>query len=144
MDLKRIACTPPTLVSSQMTVLDAVRLMASAPADAVLIVDDENRIQGIFTERDNLMRVTLKELNSRVTPLAKVMTAPVVTATLSASVDEALETMFRNHFRHLPIVDEDNRAIGTISARDLLMRRIGEKEAALQTLEAYVMSGGPG
>ena len=144
MELKMIAGVKPTLAHSQMTVLDAVRLMAAAPADAIVIVDARDVIQGIFTERDNLLRITMCEQDARRTVLGKVMTAPVITATLNTTVDQALETMFRHHFRHLPIVNDHNHVTGIVSARDLLMRRIGEKEAALQTLEAYVTAGGPG
>src|SRR5579862_5381541 len=144
MDLEKIAHTRPTLAHAQMTILDAAKLMATDEADAIIIVDVEKKVQGIFTERDNLTRITLREQDPRTTTLAKAMTAPVVTVTTAATVDEALGLMFRNRFRHLPIVDAEHRAVGIVSARDLLMRRIGEKEAALQTLEAYVTAGGPG
>lgn len=144
MELKMIAGIKPTLAHANFSVLDAVRLMASTPADAIVVVDIRNVIQGIFTERDNLTRITVPERDPRRTQLDQVMTAPVITATLNTTIDQALETMFRHHFRHLPIVNDDNAVTGIVSARDLLMRRIGEKEAALQTLEAYVTAGGPG
>jgi CBS domain-containing protein len=144
MELVKIACAKPTLANAQMTILEAVKLMATVETDAIIITDAEKKVQGIFTERDNLTRITLRELDPRTTTLAKAMTAPVVTVTMSATVDEALGLLFRNRFRHLPVVDAEHRAVGIVSARDLLMRRIGEKEAALQTLQAYVTAGGPG
>jgi CBS-domain-containing membrane protein len=72
------------------------------------------------------------------------MTAPVTAVTADTPLDEALSTMIRNHFGYLPVVDVEHRIIGILSRRDLLMRRIGEKEAALQTLEAFASAGGPG
>ena len=144
MELMKIAFAKPTLANAQTTILEAVKLMAIEEADAIIITDAEKKVQGIFTERDNMKRITLRELDPRTTTLAQAMTAPVVTVTIAATVDEALGLMFRNRFWHLPVVDAGHRAIGIVSARDLLMRRIGAKEAALQTLEAYVMAGGPG
>lgn len=144
MELGKIANTNPALIPGDMTVYEGVKLLASREADALVIVGKERRVEGIFTERDNLIRVTLQERDARNTRVSAVMTAPVITARPETTVDEALAMMVRHHFRHLPIVDSQQQVIGIVSARDLLMRRIGEKEAALQTLEAYVIAGGPG
>jgi CBS domain-containing protein len=144
MELSKFAPSEPILAKAETTVLEAVTSMASKEAGAVVIVNSDRKIQGIFTECDNVRRVTLKEKEPRATPLGQVMTAPVMTVNVSASVDEALSMMIRNRFGYLPVVDADNRIVGILSRRDLLMRRIGEKEAALQTLEAFASAGGPG
>lgn len=144
MELRKIANPRPVLAASNLSIFEGVKLMAAHGGDALVITGADNRVQGIFTEHDNLVRVTLEDRNTRTTPLAAVMTTPVVTATPETTVDEALAMMVRHHFRHLPILNPQQQIVSIVSARDLLMRRIGEKEAALQTLEAYVSAGGPG
>jgi CBS domain-containing protein len=144
MELSKIANTRPVLATADLSVFEGVKLMASREGDALVITGSDNRVQGIFTEHDNLMRVTLQERNPRTTALTSVMTSPVIVARPESTVDEALALMVRHHFRHLPLVNAQQQIVAIVSARNLLMRRIGEKEAALQTLEAYVSAGGPG
>ena len=72
------------------------------------------------------------------------MTAPVQTAPPEMTGGEALTLMIRNRLRHVPIVDSTNHVLAIASLRYLLMRRIGEKEATIETLAAYVGAGGPG
>jgi len=144
MELSKIAYSEPILASTEMSVLEAAKLMASREAGAIVVVSPDRKVQGIFTECDNVRRVTLAERDPRNTALAQVMTAPVMTAAPDSSIDEALSTMIRNRFGYLPVVDEEHRIVGILSRRELLMRRIGEKEAALQTMEAFACAGGPG
>lgn len=144
MELNKIARSDPILVAPETTVLEVIKSMASKEAGAVVVVSVDKKVQGIFTECDNARRVTMAERDPRTTALAQVMTAPVVTATINTSIDEALSTMIRQHFGYLPVVDAENRIVGMICRRDVLLRRIGEKEAALQTLEAFASAGGPG
>lgn len=144
MGLSKIMHNDPALTGPDKVVLEALKLMASKTAGAVIVASAEMKVQGIFTECDNARRVTLLERDPKAITLAQVMTAPVVTAAIDSSVDDALSTMVRNRFGYLPVVDADHRIVGIVSVRDMLMRRIGEKEAALQTLEAFASAGGPG
>jgi len=144
MDLNKVVHKQPTLATPETTVLDAIKMMASAKVGAIVVVNDAKKVQGIFTERDNLLRVTLSEKNPRTTWLAEVMTAPVVTCKGDLQHEEALSIMVRNRYSCLPLVDEANTIVGVVTIRDLLMRRISEKETAIQTLEAFASAGGPG
>ena len=144
MELNKVMQKQPALAKPETTVIDAVKMMAGAKIGALVIVNAENKVQGIFTECDNLRRVTMPERDPKSTSLAEVMTAPVVTSRSETQVDEALSTMIRNRFSCLPVVDADNTIVGVVSLRDMLMRRLSEKEASLQTLEALATAGGPG
>lgn len=144
MDLLKIARVPALTVSPETTVYQAALKMAENRVGAVVVVNAENKVVGIFTERDHVYRVTCQDRNPKSTTLAEVMSSPVVTAQPDVSVDDGLAMMVRERLRHLPIVDSENRAIGLASIRYVLMRRLGEKQASIETLAAYVEAGGPG
>ena len=144
MELLKIARRPALTLSPEHTVSDAAALMAKEEAGAVIVVNPGEQVLGIFSERDNLLRVTHEDLNPRTTRLADVMTTEVRTASPETSIDDALSLMIRNRMRHLPIVDASKKVLGVATFRYLLMRRIGEKEATLETLLAYIDAGGPG
>lgn len=144
MDLTKVARIPPVTATSETTVFSAVQLMADQQVGAVVVVDANQKVLGIFTERDNMTRVTLKRRNSETTPLREVMTSPVQTTSMNITPKEALNRMLGNNIRHLPVVDEQQRVIGMISVRQLLMQRVSEQRSTIDVLAAYVEAGGPG
>lgn len=105
-------------VPPSMTVAEAARLMKQRNVGAMLVVDD-GRLVGLFTERDALFRVLAAGLDGAATPLRIVMTANPRTITPERSFAHALGFMHEGRFRMLPVV-EDGRPIGVISVRDAL------------------------
>ena len=144
MELLNVARVPAVLVSPDMTVAEAVALMVANNVGSVVVANPDNQVLGIFTERDNLIRVTAQDRDPNETYLAEVMTAPVNTVPPDTTVEDALSQMIRNRYRHLPIVNDSEQCLGIVSLRYLLMRRISEKQASLDVLHAYVTAGGPG
>jgi CBS domain-containing protein len=144
MDVIKCARIPAVTIAPTATVYDAVTLMAAKQVGAVVVVNEKKQVLGIFTERDNLLRVSARRRDVDKTKIAEVMTSPVETIPPETNVQEALERMIRHHFRHLPIVDSDNRVIAIVSIRYMLMRRVGEQQHSLDILSAYVEAGGPG
>jgi CBS domain-containing protein len=137
MDLLKVATVPPVMVTPNTTVDDAIWAMAEHGASAVIVIDDLRHPIGIFTERDNLLRVTLQRREMENTVIAVVMTAPVDAVYPETSIEDALASMVRNHCHHLPIVDDFNRVIGIVSARSLLLRKLGEAQAHVEALAAF-------
>jgi CBS domain-containing protein len=138
MDLLKVATVPPVMATPTTTVFDVIWAMAEHGASAVVVVDERRHPVGIFTERDNLLRVTLQRRDMEETAIAEVMTSPVDAVYPETSVKDALACMVRNHFHHLPIVDAQNRLVGIVSARSLLLRRLGEKSADLEAMSVFV------
>jgi len=101
-----------------MTVSDAARLMKEKQQGAVLIVE-EGRLVGIFTERDALFRVVAEGRDANTTRLAEVMTRNPKAIHPNKPFPDALQIMREGGFRHVPVV-EDGRPVGMISARDAL------------------------
>lgn len=100
------------------TVSEAAKLMAEKNVGAVLVVDQE-RLIGIFTERDAVFRVIAQGLDIRTTPLSQVMTASPKTVDPEKTFGFALLMMHENGFRHVPVI-ENGRPIGIVSARNAL------------------------
>jgi CBS domain-containing protein len=99
-----------------MTVRDAALLMRQRNVGAMMVVDD-GKLVGVFTERDGLFRVVAEGLDSATTPLSMVMTQNPKTIGPDRSFSHALGMMHTGRFRHLPVV-EDGRPMGMISVRD--------------------------
>ncbi len=114
-----IASHNPIVLSPDNTVKDAIKVMAEHNIGAVIIVDEQFRPIGIFTERDLLIRVCAKNLDPDKTKLKDVMTPNPVTITDDTPVMQALELMMNYGFRHLPIVDDKGILVGVVSLRDL-------------------------
>ncbi len=92
-------------LSASASVREACELMATNHVGAVLVMED-GRLDGIFTERDALNRVLAARLDPDTTPLSDVMTRELITLSPQTPVTEALRLMSEIGFRHLPIVDQ--------------------------------------
>jgi CBS domain-containing protein len=113
MERKKILSLPP-----ETSVRTAAELMAKRKVSAVLVVQD-GRLLGIFTERDAVYRVIAKGRETRATRLADVMTRDPYTVTPKASFGYAMLMMHKHGFRHVPVIEND-RLVGIISARNAL------------------------
>jgi len=138
-------CDPQAAaVSLQATVAEAIRTMLDRHVGAVAIVDSEQRVAGIFTERDVLRKFSLSGRNPEATLVRELMTTPVELATSETGSAEALVTMVERHFRHLPVVDNNGKLLGVLSIRNLLEWRIEDLSRELTSLEHYVSNDAPG
>jgi CBS domain-containing protein len=108
----------PCIVDADTTVVEAVNAMNERHIGCVLVQQD-GKLAGIFTERDVLRRVSFREGN-RSWKVAAVMTPDPETLPPTASVAFALNKMSVDGYRHIPVVDQDGRAIGVLSVRDIV------------------------
>lgn len=123
-------------VSAEETVFTAISLMAQVNVGAVLVQKDDT-ISGIFTERDYLQKIALKSRSSQETPVGEVMTSPVISADPNDSVQQCMETMTTCHCRHLPVV-EDGKLLGIVSIGDLVKKMLDEKQSEVEKLSQYI------
>jgi CBS domain-containing protein len=115
----------PELVAARAdeTVCDAAKRMAENKCGSILIMDRE-RLLGIFTERDLLVRVVATGRNPAETRLDEVMTTDIETIDGDESIEEAIRRMDEGAFRHLPVVDSE-RVLGVLSVRDIPILELG-------------------
>ncbi|MEB3851634.1 MAG: CBS domain-containing protein [Desulfurococcales archaeon] len=107
------------------TVGSVVKRMAEKGAGSVVVVNDEGKPIGIFTERDLLVKV-VGEGRSLDAKLSEVMTPDPIVAKPDWSLARALEIMVHYGFRHLPVVGDDGRLVGIVSIKDLAKALSGE------------------
>ena len=108
----------PVTASADMTVAAASRLMKHKRVGAILVLEN-SRLAGIFTERDALFRVIAEGRSPETTRLAEVMTRNPRTIAPDRPFGHALHLMYEGEFRHVPVV-ENGRPLGVVSARDAL------------------------
>ena len=143
MGLLRIARTPLVAVAPETLVMEAVHTMAQESIGAIGVTD-RNRLLGIFSERDLMLRVVLEKRDPEKTRIREVMTAPVETINRDSTADDALKIMLEKHIRHLPIIDRDGFLCGMISMRSVLHDKVEELTDQLDSLEAYFTADGFG
>ncbi|MEJ2130076.1 MAG: CBS domain-containing protein [Gammaproteobacteria bacterium] len=134
METDRIPCVGDILddkseeliwISPLASVFDALKLMNERNVGAVL-VQIEDSLVGILTERDYMRKVILNIHASQQTKVSEVMTRDVVTVTRADTIHHCIALTKKHHIRHLPVVEEGT-AIGMISLRDLFLEAIEGK-----------------
>ena len=126
---KLLKAPPETRVS------EAAKLMAAKNAGAVMVVEDE-RLVGIFTERDVVFRVVARGLDAQATRLADVMTRAPHTVEPDKPFGYALLLMQEKGFRHLPVI-EDGKPVGIVSARSAMDPELEEFVSEAQRRTYY-------
>lgn len=116
---------------SDETVREAVRRMAQKRVGAILVVDN-GRLSGIFSERDALKRVLARGLDPGSTPLGEVHTPNPLTVSRNTNVRECVEMVRDHRIRHLPVVDEAGRPVGIVSVRDFLRLVVARLEGLIE------------
>jgi CBS domain-containing protein len=116
--VSRLHPTAPRQVAPVQTVADAVALMRRERVGCLLVCV-QDRVVGIFTERDLLRRVlaTGRPLNL---PIAEFMTPNPVTVHLKEPIGAAVQRMEEGGYRHLPVVDEVGRPVGVLSVKRIV------------------------
>jgi CBS domain-containing protein len=126
---KLVKAAPKILVDQ------AAKLMAAKNVGAILVVDD-GRLVGIFTERDLLVRVVARGLDAHVTQLGEVMTRSPQTIDPDKPFGYALLVMHEKGFRHLPVVD-GGKPIGIVSSRSAMDPELEEFAVEASRRERY-------
>jgi signal-transduction protein with cAMP-binding, CBS, and nucleotidyltransferase domain len=109
----------PVAVDASSSIFDATKRMLEKDSCAVVVLE-RGEPKGIFTSRDVLNRVAVKNINSKKTPVADVMTANPTIVSHSDLVTEALSKMYDGNFRHMPIRGEKGDLIGMVTMADVL------------------------
>lgn len=123
--VKDIMCKTVITAKEDMPILEAVQLLNDRHVGSLVVVDDEQKCIGMFTERDAIRLMATKY--SLEETLGKVMSRHVVTISLEASYDEVLRLILSHNIRHLPVTDETGKLIGLFSLRAFFDEILGVK-----------------
>jgi CBS domain-containing protein len=123
-------------VNSDRSVYDTALYMTEKDIGAVPVLQND-RLVGIFSERDIIRRVIVTGHDPQTTPIGVVMTRGVIVAGESETVHQVLAKMQINRCRHMPVV-KDEQLVGFLSLRDLLFADVEEKNEQVQQLQTYI------
>ncbi|QPH41458.1 CBS domain-containing protein [Pedobacter endophyticus] len=123
-------------VAESISVLDALKVMTEKNISAVLVMENE-KLLGIFTERDYARKIILQGKSSKDTLIREAMTPNPISVTLSDSIDHCMELMTEKHIRHLPIVEE-REVRGMVSIGDVVKFIIADQKQTISQLESYI------
>jgi CBS domain-containing protein len=114
----RLQLLPPREVDAAVPIAEAIEAMRQHRVGC-LLVTHRGKLVGIFTERDLLTRVLAQTLPLSM-PLRECMTADPVTVGLKDPIRGAIQKMQEGGYRHLPVVDAENRPVGILSAKRIV------------------------
>lgn len=117
-DLTQVDIRPRLSVTPDTSIGTAIETMREARAGELLICQGDD-LRGIFTERDYVKRVLNADANLD-DPISGVMTPDPVTAAISEPIGAVIRTMFEGHYRHLPVVDQAGKPVGTVSVKRIV------------------------
>ena len=111
---------PPLTFGENDFVLKAVKAMSKDNFGSVVIVDNQKKVKGIFTERDLMKKIVCNSMNPKTTKLRDIMTTPVKVADKDDDLIVWLRQMSNERFRHVPVVDKSGKLINIMSQGDFV------------------------
>ena len=127
----------PMSVQPGDTVFQALEAMAAKDIGALLVIEN-GRLVGIFSERDYARKVILKGKASKDIPVREVMSDKIVYVTPEQTVEECMAIMTDRHCRHLPVLGPAQEVIGILSIGDLVKETISQQKFIIEQLEQYI------
>jgi CBS domain-containing protein len=121
------------------TVFDAIGKMAEKDIGALLVMDEQDKLIGIITERHYARNVFLKGKASPTTLVEEIMRTAVLFARPEQTIEECMAVMTKHRVRHLPVLD-GGRVSGVVSIGDLVASTIADQKFAIEQLEHYIRS----
>ncbi len=119
-------------------VIDALELMTKENVGAVMVVENE-KLVGIFSERDYARKGIIMGRKAKSTPLTEVMTNNVFTVTPDMNMEDCMQLFSDKRIRHLPVMHE-HHLLGMLSIGDIVTAIIVEQKEHIQFLEKYISS----
>ncbi len=127
-------------VNPETKVLEALKLMAEKNIGAVLVVDQNEDLKGIFSERDYARYAAHAGKGKECPwehPVSELMTTGVLYVTDDKSVDYCMGLMTNKRLRHIPVMHE-SKVVGLISIGDIVKAVLGEKDFIIDQMEHYI------
>ncbi|MCH7579901.1 MAG: CBS domain-containing protein [Chloroflexi bacterium] len=126
-------------VRPDLSLKEAVDLMAEHNIGALIVVDEAGRPIGIISERDIIREAARTEAVFDLT-VSRVMTKELITASPEDDLETVLQTMTARHFRHLPVMDRE-RLIGVLTIREVVEAQLDRWQGEVDTLQTQISEG---
>jgi CBS domain-containing protein len=125
-------------VSPDSTVYDALEELEEKNLGGLVVIEN-GKLIGVFTERDYARKVILKGRSSKETFVKDIMSNRPIFVNPDNTIDECMQLMTNKLVRHLPVIEND-RLIGVISIGDIIRHIISEKDFIIENLQHYIVS----
>jgi CBS domain-containing protein len=116
--VREVMTASPRSIAPDVPVLEAARIMRQEDVGSLPVCEGE-RLIGILTDRDIVVRVVAEEKDPREQQAAAVASRELVTVEPEQNLDEALRLMARHQIRRLPVVERDRRLVGVLAQADV-------------------------
>lgn len=123
-------------MASSASAHEGVRLMAEKNIGALVVVEG-GQVVGLVAEREVVRKLVLAASSPAQTPLADIMSTPVMYVRPDQTGDECMALMTRHRLRHLPVMEGD-KLVGVVSIGDLVKATIAEQQFIIEQLEHYI------
>jgi CBS domain-containing protein len=123
-------------VTANATVYESLKTMAEKNIGALMVIEQDKLI-GIFSERDYARKIVLQGKASHDTPVSEIMTEKVLTVLSEDSLEHCMSLMSKNKVRHLPVVDNE-KVTGIISISDVVTAIIENQQETIKHLQEYI------
>ncbi len=120
------------------SVFNALQTLADHNVGALMVLDN-GKLVGVFSERDYTRKIALAGKSSKDTKVRDIMTSHVVSVSPQVRTRDCLALMSQKKIRHLPVVDGET-VVGMISIRDIMNDIIADHEMTISHLEHYITS----
>ena len=135
-DILKAKNYPTITITPHITVYEALKTMVDKNIGALLVLE-ENKLIGIFTERDYARKVILLGKTSKDTLISEIMSANLITVTPDNSMEDCMQLMTNKFIRHLPVLENDE-LVGIVSIGDVVKYIINEQKFIIEHLEHYI------
>lgn len=126
------------VIRPQQTIKEAVNLMEKHNIGGLVVVDQDEKLVGIITERD-LIRYAATENPSFSTKVSDIMTSRVIVGVLQDEINAVAHTMTEKRFRHLPVVEEE-KLVGILTIGDVVKAQRDRYQGEIHTLHIQITS----
>ena len=123
-------------VKPEATIFEALEIMSEKEIGALLVMED-GKLTGIFSERDYARKVILKGKSSKETLVEELMTKKVFYIDSQNTINDCMAMMTAKRIRHVPVI-EDNQVVGIVTIGDVVNQIISEQEVTINHLENYI------
>lgn len=124
-------------LAASATLEEAARELDEKKVGALVVIDAEGAISGVFSERDLVREIARRGARALADDVASAMSREIISARIDETIDDCLSRMTDRRVRHLPVVEEV-RLIGIVSIGDLVKHRIAAAEAENAAMQAYI------
>jgi CBS domain-containing protein len=125
-------------IGPEAKVLEALDLMAKKGIGALIVIDKDEEVVGIISERDYARKIILMGRQSQDTPVKDIMTKEVYGVHFETTAEECMALMTDKHIRHLPAC-KDGKLAGVISIGDVVKAIMTQQKVTIENLENYIM-----